>query len=62
MATEIRALGRGKGGVAGVLIVSVLNNLFNLINVSTYYQWIVKGLIIIGAVAAFSARRASEAS
>ena len=45
-----------------MLIVSVLNNLFNLINVSTYYQWIVKGLIIIGAVAAFSARRASEAS
>jgi ribose transport system permease protein len=53
-------LGGGKGSVfgtlAGVLIVSVLNNIFNLVDVSTYYQWIIKGLIIIGAVAIYSLR------
>jgi ribose/xylose/arabinose/galactoside ABC-type transport system permease subunit len=58
-------LGGGKGSVvgtlAGVLIVSVLNNIFNLINVSTYYQWIVKGLIILGAVALYTTRRAQGA-
>jgi len=31
----------------------VLNNIFNLTEVSTFYQWIVKGLIILGAVAAY---------
>lgn len=54
-------LGGGKGGVigtlAGVLIVAVLNNIFNLTGVTTYYQWIVKGLIILGAVAAYRVRR-----
>jgi ribose transport system permease protein len=53
-------LGGGKGGVmgtvAGVLILSVLNNIFNLIGVSPYYQWIIKGLIVLAAVA-LSVRR-----
>lgn len=51
-------LGGGKGSiigtVAGVLIVAVLNNIFNLTGVSTFYQWIVKGLIILLAVAAYT--------
>jgi ribose transport system permease protein len=51
-------LGGGKGSIigtiAGVLIVSVLNNIFNLTGVSTFYQWIVKGLIILTAVAAYT--------
>jgi ribose transport system permease protein len=54
-------LGGGKGGVAGtvagVLIVSVLNNIFNLVGVNPYIQWIIKGLILLGAVAVYSARR-----
>jgi ribose transport system permease protein len=54
-------LGGGKGGVigtvAGVLIVSVLNNIFNLMGVNPYLQWIIKGLILLGAVAIYSARR-----
>jgi ribose/xylose/arabinose/galactoside ABC-type transport system permease subunit len=58
-------LGGGKGTVigtiAGVLIVAVLNNVFNLVGVSTFYQWIVKGLIILLAVAAYSRRKSSEA-
>lgn len=57
-------LGGGKGGVigtlAGVLIVAVLNNIFNLTGVTTYYQWIVKGVIILGAVAAYRVRASTE--
>jgi ribose transport system permease protein len=56
-------LGGGKGTVigtiAGVLIVSVLNNVFNLVGVNTFYQWIVKGVIILIAVAAYSTRKSS---
>lgn len=54
-------LGGGKGGVAGtivgVLIVSVLNNIFNLTGVNPYMQWVIKGLIFIGAVAIYASRR-----
>lgn len=56
-------LGGGKGSVigtiAGVLIVTVLNNIFNLTQVSTFYQWIVKGIIILVAVAAYSTRKSA---
>lgn len=38
------------GTVAGVLIIGIINNGLNLLNVSSYYQQIVKGLIIVGAV------------
>jgi ribose transport system permease protein len=51
------ALGGGRGGVAGpvagMLLVYILNNTFNLTGVPTFYQWIVKGLIILGAVAGY---------
>lgn len=41
----------GVGGtVLGALIIGVINNGLDLLNVSSYYQQIVKGLIIIGAV------------
>jgi ribose/xylose/arabinose/galactoside ABC-type transport system permease subunit len=44
--------GRGSliGTVFGFLILGVLDNGLNIINVSPFYQLIVKGLIIIGAV------------
>lgn len=38
------------GTVLGALIIGVINNMLNLANVSTYLQYIVKGLIIIFAV------------
>ena len=57
-------LGGGKGSVigtiAGVLIVTVLNNVFNLVGVDTFYQWIVKGIIILIAVAAYSIRKSTD--
>jgi ribose transport system permease protein len=59
-------LGGGKGGVfgtlIGVLIVSVLNNIFNLTGVNPYLQWIIKGLIFVGAVAVYASRRSSNGS
>ncbi len=57
-------LGGGKGSIigtiAGVLIVTVLNNIFNLTGVSTFYQWIVKGVIILVAVAAYTFVKTDE--
>ncbi len=48
------SLSGGVGGVAGTLLgallMGVINNGLDLLNVSSYYQQIVKGLIIVGAV------------
>ncbi|MCM3409589.1 ABC transporter permease [Metabacillus litoralis] len=38
------------GTVIGALIIGVINNGLDLLNVSSYYQQIIKGLIIIGAL------------
>ncbi|MFC0395259.1 ABC transporter permease [Paenibacillus mendelii] len=44
--------GRGSllGTIVGVLIIGVINNGLNLLDVSSYWQQIIKGLIIAGAV------------
>lgn len=44
--------GRGSvmGTVAGVLIIGIVNNGLNLLNVSPYYQLIVRGLILVFAI------------
>lgn len=51
----------GQGGVegtiAGALIISMLSNMLNLLNVSSFYQYIVKGLILIIVVIIYSFRR-----
>lgn len=48
------ALGRGRGSITntflGVVVLGILTNGLNLINVSTYYQMVLIGLIIAGAV------------
>ena len=38
------------GTILGALLVGVINNGLDLMNVSSYYQAIVKGVIIVGAV------------
>lgn len=43
-------VGRIGGTILGVLLVGVINNGLDLMNVSSYYQAIVKGVIIVGAV------------
>lgn len=54
-------LAGGRGGVLGtflgVLLVTMLNNLLNFVNVSSYYQWVIQGLIIIIAVSIHTAKR-----
>ena len=44
--------GRGKitGTIAGVLIIAVLNNGLNIMNVSNYYQEVIKAVVILVAV------------
>ena len=48
------ALAGGKGTIQGtamgVLILAVMNNLLSLRNVDTYWQWVLKGIIIIVVV------------
>ena len=48
------SLNGGVGGIGGTilgaLLMGVINNGLDLLNVSSYYQQIVKGLIIVGAV------------
>lgn len=47
----------GRGGVLGtllgVLMVQLLNNLLNFLDVSTFYQWMIQGVIVIGAVSLY---------
>ena len=42
--------GRIFGALIGALIIGTLNNGLNLLGVSTFYQQIVKGIVIIIAV------------
>ncbi|QZY56040.1 ABC transporter permease [Crassaminicella profunda] len=43
-------IGKISGTIIGALIIGVLNNGLDLLNVSAYWQQIVKGVIIVGAV------------
>lgn len=38
------------GTVVGVLIIGVLNNGMNLLKINSYWQFVVKGIVILGAV------------
>jgi ribose transport system permease protein len=55
------ALSGGKGGVGGtffgVLLLSLLNNLLNFLQVSTFYQWVIQGVVILVAVSIFAERK-----
>lgn len=43
-------IGTIPGTLVGILIIGTLDNSLNLLNVSSYYQQIIKGIIILGAV------------
>lgn len=53
-------LGGGRGGTTGtllgVLLLSLLGNLLNYMNVSTFIQWVLQGLVIIAAVSLHAGR------
>jgi ribose/xylose/arabinose/galactoside ABC-type transport system permease subunit len=38
------------GSILGALLIGVINNGLDLLNVSSYYQQVVKGIIIVGAI------------
>jgi ribose transport system permease protein len=44
--------GRGKilGTLTGVIIIATLNNSMNIIGISSYYQQVVKAVVILFAV------------
>jgi len=52
------ALTGGKGGLmgtlAGLFILTILNNILNLLDVSSYVQWVIQGSIIIVSVIFYS--------
>ncbi len=54
------SLAGGRGGVwrtlAGVLILGILSNMLNLAGVSSFVQQIVKGIVVIGAVAVYTSK------
>lgn len=54
-------LAGGRGGAfgtfLGVLLVSMLNNLLNFSGVSSFYQWVIQGVIIILAVGLHTRKR-----
>ncbi len=60
------ALSGGRGGVwgtiAGVFIFAILDTLFNQIGVDTYLKQVLRGFIIIAAVAAYTARSRERAA
>jgi ribose transport system permease protein len=51
----------GRGGVLGTLLgvflVQTLNNVLNFLDISTFYQWMFQGLIVIAAVSIFIDKR-----
>ena len=55
------SLSGGKGGVwgtlFGVFLVVLLNNVLNFLGISTFYQWVAQGLIILIAVSIFAERK-----
>lgn len=57
-------LSGGVGGVGGtllgVILMAMLGNLLNFLDISTFYQWIAQGLIIIVAVSIYVERRRRE--
>ena len=43
-------MGSVLGTITGALIIGILNNALNILNVSSYYQMMVKGMVILAAV------------
>jgi ribose transport system permease protein len=43
-------VGKISGTVIGALIIGVLNNGLNLLNINSFWQYVVKGIVILIAV------------
>jgi ribose/xylose/arabinose/galactoside ABC-type transport system permease subunit len=53
-ASLLGGLGTLWGALASGLILAMLANILNLLGVVTYWQWIIRGAILVLAVAAYS--------
>lgn len=51
------AVGDTLGIFAGVMIITIINNILNLMTISTFYQYVVQGLILILALSLSSIRK-----
>jgi ribose transport system permease protein len=51
--------GRAVGVLGGVVLLSIISNMFNLLGVSVWYQQLLKGAIILLGAAAYLGRRES---
>lgn len=51
------AIGDPLGTVAGVFIVTIINNMLNLLGASSFYQFIYQGAILIAALSLSALRR-----
>lgn len=51
------AVGDPLGTVAGVFIITIINNMLNLFGVSSFYQYICQGVILIAALSLSAIRR-----
>ena len=38
------------GGLAGVFIMCIINNLLNLMGISTFYQFVIQGVVLIASL------------
>lgn len=56
-ATFASGVGEVWGSVAGACLIVVLGNVFNHLGVSTYYQYLLKGVLLVIAVAGGALRR-----
>lgn len=51
------AVGDTLGIFAGVMIITIINNILNLLTISTFYQYVVQGVILILALSLSSIRK-----
>jgi ribose/xylose/arabinose/galactoside ABC-type transport system permease subunit len=50
-------IGGPVGSLAGAILLSMMSNLLNLLDVYVYYQYILRGLILCGALVLYQIRR-----
>ncbi|MEX0975190.1 MAG: ABC transporter permease [Bacillota bacterium] len=53
----VGGIGGPVGTLAGAILLSMMSNLLNLLNVYVYYQYILRGLILCGALVLYQLRR-----
>ncbi len=49
------------GALFGAIILSLINNIINTLGISPYYQYIVKGVILVGSLMLFQLKRRKKA-